>query len=43
MPMRRGVVYYRKTGQRVRVALDAALVAETEALIAQQWNSGITD
>jgi CRISPR-associated protein Cas1 len=32
-----GVVYYRKTGQRVRVALDAALVAETEALIAQAW------
>ena len=32
-----GIVYYRKTGQRVRVALDAALVAETEALIAQAW------
>src|ERR1039457_2818677 len=32
-----GVVYYRKTGQRVRVALDEALVAETEALIAQAW------
>jgi CRISPR-associated protein Cas1 len=32
-----GVVYYRKTGQRVRVALDAALVVETEALIAQAW------
>src|ERR1017187_9759668 len=25
-----GIVYYRKTGQRVRVALDEALVAETE-------------
>ena len=28
-----GVVYYRKTGQRVRVAFDEALMAETEALI----------
>src|ERR1035438_3328003 len=32
-----GVVYYRKTGQRVRVALDEALVAETETLIRQAW------
>ena len=32
-----GIVYYRKTGQRVRVALDDALVAETEALIARAW------
>src|ERR1035438_7277775 len=32
-----GIVYYRKTGQRVRVALDEALVAETETLIAQAW------
>ena len=32
-----GIVYYRKTGQRVRVALDEALVAETEALIAEAW------
>jgi CRISPR-associated protein Cas4 len=30
-----GIVYYRKTGQRVRVSLDAALVAE--ALIARAW------
>jgi CRISPR-associated protein Cas1 len=35
-----GIVYYRKTGQRVRVALDEALVAETEALIAQAWAGG---
>ena len=28
-----GVAYYRKTGQRVRVAFDEALIAETEALI----------
>src|ERR1035438_9181435 len=32
-----GIVYYRKTGQRVRVALDEALVAETETLIRQAW------
>ena len=32
-----GVVYYRKTGQRVRVAFDEALIAETEALIAEAW------
>src|ERR1035437_4592985 len=35
-----GIVYYRKTGQRVRVALDEALVAETETLIAQAWVGG---
>ncbi len=34
-----GVVYYRKTGQRVRVAFDEALIAETEALIAQAWQT----
>jgi hypothetical protein len=28
-----GVAYYRKTGQRVRVAFDEALITETEALI----------
>src|SRR6266852_6302572 len=28
-----GVAHYRKTGQRVRVAFDEALIAETEALI----------
>ncbi len=32
-----GIVYYRKTGQRVRVAFDAALVAETERIIAHAW------
>ena len=32
-----GIAYYRKTGQRVRVAMDAALMAETEGLIAQAW------
>ena len=34
-----GVVYYRKTGQRVRVAFDAALIAETEATIALAWQT----
>lgn len=34
-----GVVYYRKSGQRVRVAFDDALIAETEALIAQAWRT----
>jgi CRISPR-associated protein Cas1 len=33
-----GVVYYRQTGQRVRVAVDNALIAETEALIARAWS-----
>jgi CRISP-associated protein Cas1 len=32
-----GIVYYRKTGQRVRVAWDGPLIAETEALIRQAW------
>jgi len=32
-----GVAYYRKTGQRVRVTLDEALMAETEALILEAW------
>jgi CRISPR-associated protein Cas1 len=32
-----GVAYYRKTGQRVRVAFDEAAVAETEALILEAW------
>src|ERR1017187_6670651 len=30
-----GIVYYRKTGQRVRVPFDAAVMAEAEALIAR--------
>ena len=34
-----GIVYYRKTGQRVRVAFDEALVAETEALIRNAWST----
>ncbi len=34
-----GIVYYRKTGQRVRVAFDEAMIAETEALIAQAWSA----
>ena len=33
-----GVVYYRKTGQRVRVAFDTLLIAETEALIERAWS-----
>src|ERR1019366_1480008 len=32
-----GVAYYRKTGQRVRVVFDGALIAETEALILEAW------
>jgi len=34
-----GVAYYRKTGQRVRVVFDAALIAETEALILEAWGA----
>jgi CRISPR-associated protein Cas1 len=32
-----GIVYYRKTGQRVRVAFDDTLIAGTEAQIQQAW------
>jgi CRISPR-associated protein Cas1 len=32
-----GIVYYRKTGQRVRVVFDKALMDETEALIDRAW------
>src|SRR5207249_6335759 len=32
-----GIVYYRKTGQRVRVPFDDALVMETERLVACAW------
>lgn len=32
-----GIVYYRKTGQRVRVALDDELVASTVTLIQDAW------
>jgi CRISPR-associated protein Cas1 len=31
------IVYYRKTGQRVRVELDETLIGGTEALIRQAW------
>jgi CRISPR-associated protein Cas1 len=34
-----GIAYYRKTGQRVRVALDEALMAETEGLILEAWGT----
>src|SRR5262249_26357238 len=33
------IAYYRKTGQRVRVAVDEALVAETEELIQRAWSA----
>jgi CRISPR-associated protein Cas1 len=32
-----GIVYYRKTGQRVRVAFDDALISGTEEMIRQAW------
>jgi CRISPR-associated protein Cas1 len=32
-----GVAYYRKTGQRVRVAFDEAAIAETESLTLEAW------
>jgi CRISPR-associated protein Cas1 len=34
-----GIAYYRKTGQRVRVVFDEALIAETEALILEAWGT----
>jgi hypothetical protein len=34
-----GIVYYRKTGQRVRAGFDDALVASTEELIRQVWTT----
>jgi CRISP-associated protein Cas1 len=34
-----GVAYYRKTQQRVRVVFDAAVIAETEALIRGAWQT----
>jgi len=34
-----GVAYYRKTGQRVRVTFDAAVMAEAEALIEAAWRT----
>ncbi len=34
-----GIVYYRKTGQRVRVAIDEELLATTEELIRNAWST----
>ena len=34
-----GIVYYRKTGQRVRVEFDEALIAATGKLIEQAWTT----
>jgi CRISPR-associated protein Cas1 len=36
-----GVAYYRKTGQRVRVRFDDAVIAETEALIRDAWATAL--
>ncbi len=36
-PCREGIVYYRKTGQRVRVEFDDTLVADTWKLIGEAW------
>ncbi|HLH20409.1 MAG TPA: CRISPR-associated endonuclease Cas1 [Bryobacteraceae bacterium] len=33
------VAYYRKTGQRVRIAVDASLIAETEELVRRAWST----
>lgn len=33
-----GIAYYRKTGQRVRVAFDDVLITETEGLVEQAWS-----
>jgi CRISPR-associated protein Cas1 len=38
-PCDEGIVFYRKTGQRVRVALDDELVSSTEALIRDAWTT----
>jgi CRISPR-associated protein Cas1 len=42
-PCEEGVVYYRKTGQRVRVTFDAAVTAEAEALIQRAWAAAEAD
>ena len=34
-----GIVYYRKTGQRVRVPFDAPVIAEAESLIGRAWET----
>jgi CRISPR-associated protein Cas1 len=36
------IAYYRKTGQRVRVAVDAALIAETEGFVRKAWETAET-
>ncbi|MGO9010630.1 MAG: CRISPR-associated endonuclease Cas1 [Bryobacteraceae bacterium] len=36
-----GVAYYRKTGQRVRVAFDQTVMAEAEGLIADAWRTAL--
>jgi CRISP-associated protein Cas1 len=36
-----GIVYYRKTGQRVRVAFDDALIGSTEEQIQQAWSTAM--
>jgi CRISPR-associated protein Cas1 len=36
-----GIVYYRKTGQRVRVTFDEPVIAETERLIAEAWHAAM--
>ena len=38
-----GIVYYRKTGQRVRVQFDDALVAETRWLIGDAWSTALAE
>lgn len=40
---REAVAYYRKTGQRVRVELDAELVAWTEGLVRDAWAVAATE
>jgi CRISPR-associated protein Cas1 len=34
-----GIVYYRKTGQRVRITFDNTAIAETEALVRSAWET----
>src|SRR5579885_2202257 len=34
-----GIVYYRKTGQRVRIPFDNTAIAETEALVRSAWET----
>jgi CRISPR-associated protein Cas1 len=39
---REGIVYYRMTGQRVRVEFDDALIAETRRLVGAAWSLAAT-